>query len=354
MISHATGRRLLIVGFWVLFGAVSGLQIQISMLAHHHSWPRVITYQVLVWGLWIGFSFAIGRLVSAFPLAPPRPRTFLVHGVFALAFGIVHILLWVGWEFILVPFDLMNPTDFGRQFQSIALYQMPAELILYALVALAHHADAVVQHERASERRAAQLEASLAQARLTALELQTQPHSLFNTLNGIGALVRAGQNPQALSMIGGLSDLLRYALDRSGGPTVALEEEMGTVGRYLEIQRIRFADRLSVEVTPAPGTLRAAVPALLLQPLAENAVRHGISRSEAPGRITIRTSREGENLAIEIFNTGRLDAVRRNGIGLSTTAARLREMYGDRAHVELVEHDGGVRARVTLPYTEAP
>jgi LytS/YehU family sensor histidine kinase len=229
---------------------------------------------------------------------------------------------------------------------------MPLELLLYGLVALAIHAERAWRIQRERERRAAELEASLAQARLHALELQTQPHFLFNTLNGIGALVRAGQGPQALAMIGGLSELLRYALDRAGGGTVALEEEAHTLERYLEIQRLRFPDRLTIDVALAPDTLRAAMPALLLQPLAENAIRHGISRTEAPGRITVRSAREGDRLAIEITNTGRLDTARRNGIGLSTTSARLTQLYGDRARCELAEHAGVVRARVTLPFEE--
>ena len=345
-------RRWVIAGIWMLIAAMTSLQIQISMLSHHHSWARVVGYQLVVWSLWIAFTFAIGRLIRAVPLAPPRPLALLLHAIAALAFGFFHITLWVATEFVLVPYDAMNPTDFASRFQDVATFQMPLELLLYALVVLGHYAESFARQERERERKAAQLEASLAQARLLALELQTQPHFLFNTLNGIGALVRANQNPQALSMIGGLSDLLRYALDRGGGAMVALEEEMGTVGRYLEIQRIRFADRLSYEANAAPDTLKAAMPALLLQPLVENAVRHGISSTEAPGRIVVRSDRAGESLRIEVFNTGRLDPRRKNGIGLSTTAARLAELYGDHAHVELSEHDGGVMARVTLPFRE--
>jgi LytS/YehU family sensor histidine kinase len=246
----------------------------------------------------------------------------------------------------------MNPTDFRLRFAGMVIFVLPLELLLYGMVALAHYADEASRRARERERKAAQLEASLTKARLMALELQTQPHFLFNTLNGISALVRAGQNPQALSMIGGLSDLLRYALERSGGAAVALEEEARTVERYLGIQRIRFADRLAVELDLAPDTLRGAVPALLLQPLAENAVRHGIARVEAPGRIVLRSARRGDDLVIEIFNTGRLDAVRRDGIGMSTTQARLTELHGERGRLEIAEHEGGVLTRVTLPFQE--
>jgi two-component system, LytTR family, sensor kinase len=347
-------RARLIAGFWLLLGAISTLQIQISMLSHGHSWARVLAYQELVWGVWIAYTFAIVALVRRVPLVPARPGPVIVHAVVAIVLGVTHLVIWVAAEFVLVPYDVMNPTDFGRRFRSLTIFQLPLELLLYGLVVLAHRADEASRLQRERERRAAQLEASLAQARLQALELQTQPHFLFNTLNGIAALVRGRENDKALAMIDGLSELLRYALDRGGGAVVALEEEARTVARYLEIQRIRFADRLAVEVRVGPDTRRAAIPALLLQPLAENAVRHGTARSAGPGRIVIESARAGADLVITIDNTGTLDAERRSGIGLSTTAARLAELHGGRARVELAAHDGGVRARVVLPYAEVP
>src|SRR5262249_17430794 len=208
------------------------------------------------------------------------------------------------------------------------------------------------ERARERERTAAQLETSLAEARLHTLELQTQPHFLFNTLNGIAALVRAGEGAKALAMIGGLSDLLRYALAR-GGASVPLAEEARTVERYLEIQRLRFPDRLSFGVELSGDAAHAAVPALLLQPLVENAVRHGLAASDDPGRIAVRAERRGEALVIEIFNTGRLGAARKEGIGLRHTPERLARLYGDRASFEIGAHDGGVVARVVLPWSEA-
>jgi hypothetical protein len=352
MLSRAAQGRWLIVGFWVLFGAISGLQIQISMLSHHHSWPLVISYQVIVWSLWILYTLAIGRLVRRVPLAPPRPAAIALHLAVAVVFAVVHTALWVGVEFWLVPYDFMNPTDFGERYADVTICQLPLELLLYGLVALAVRVADTSARVRERERQAAQLETSLAEARLHALELQIQPHFLFNTLNGIAALVRGGQNAEAVGMIGGLSDLLRYALDRAGGPRVALAEERAMLERYLGIQRLRFPDRLAVEVDVPPEVERAAVPVLLLQPLAENAVRHGIAQSTAPGRLVVRARRDGETLVIEVWNTGRLDAVARRGIGLSTTAARLAQSYGERARLELVEEDGGVMARVILPWSE--
>jgi len=353
MIARAARRRLLIFTFWPLFGAFSGLLIQISMLSHHHSWLAVISYQVLVWSLWIPITLAIGALLREASLRRFTPAAVVLHAAAALVFGITHVAAWIAIELILVPYDFMNPTAFLPRFVHVGYYQVPIEMVLYGLVVLAYLVDEASARAREHERKAAQLETSLAEARLHALELQTQPHFLFNTLNGIAALVRAGQPREALTMIGGLSDLLRYALDRAGGGMVPLEEEAMTVRRYLEIQSLRFPDRLTYDVQVDPGAARAAVPALLLQPLVENAVRHGLSLSDAPGRIALQAERRGDRVAIEIFNTGRLDASRKNGIGLSNTMARLAQLHGEQASFELAEHDGGVMARVTLPWREA-
>ncbi len=124
------------------------------------------------------------------------------------------------------------------------------------------------------------------------------------------------------------------------------------LGRYLEIQRLRFEDRLTFEIDLAADTRRAAVPALLLQPLVENAIRHGIARADAPGRVSVRAFRHEGALRIEVFNTGRLDAEAAHGIGLSNTVARLEQLYGDPPRFELREEAGGVMARITLPWSE--
>jgi hypothetical protein len=344
---------LLLVGFWTLFGIIAGIQIQISMLSHHHSWPLVLAYQVLVWDLWVGFTLLIVALVRRVPLVPARPGPILFHVAVGLLVGTLHAALWVALVLLMKPYDFMNPTSFPSWFGDVAISQMPLELLLYGLVALAWYARRAFADARERAVRAAQLEQKLAEARLHALELQIQPHFLFNTLNGISALVRGGQKAEAIGMIAGLSDLLRYALDRAGGARVALDEEAAMLARYLEIQRLRFPDRLTSAIEVAPGAGRAAVPVLLLQPLAENAIRHGIAPSEAPGRVTLRAFREGDRLRVEMFNTGRLDPDGVQGIGLATTRARLEELYGAGQSLVLRQENGGVLASLTLPWSEA-
>jgi two-component system LytT family sensor kinase len=199
--------------------------------------------------------------------------------------------------------------------------------------------------------RAAQLEASLAGARLHALELQIQPHFLFNTLNAISSLIRTGKHDEAVVMIAGLSDLLRYSLEHSGEQSVSLDQESGMVERYLEIQRARFPDRLTWRIDIPPDVRRAAVPTLILQPLAENAIRHGIARSASAGVVRVRAFRENAHLRIEMFNSG---AVRdgKEGIGLRNTRERLHQLFGDAQHFELRSAEGGVVASLSIPWRE--
>ena len=350
---RSTRPFLLLAAFWVLFGIIAGIQIQVSMLSHHHSWARVLSYQVLVWGIWIPASLAVAALVRRWPLVPPRPGPIALHLAVATLFGVVHAVLWVGLVLWMKPYDFMNPTRFRGFFLDVTISQMPLEIVLYGLVALAVYTRAALAAARERELRAAQLETSLAEARLHALEVQIQPHFLFNTLNAIGALVRTGKNAEAVGMIGGLSDLLRYSLDRAGGTRVPLDEEAQVLARYLEIQRLRFPDRLTTSIDVAPEAARAAVPVLLLQPLAENAIRHGIAMSDAPGRVALKAFREGDSLRLEMFNTGRLDPSRENGIGLTITIARLAGLYGDRQRFVLRQEDGGVLASVTIPWSVA-
>jgi two-component system, LytTR family, sensor kinase len=343
---------LLAAGFWTIFAVICAVQVWMSMLTHGHSLVRIIVYQSVVWDAWIFIGFGVAYLARRLPLHPWRTRNTLVHLLVGCLIGLLHAAWWVACMLVIRPYDRMNPTDFAVPFLSLAFSQLPLELLLYGLVALAAHASGYYAQYREREVRTAQLETSLAEARLHALELQIQPHFLFNTLNAVSALVRTGQPGQAVGMIAGLSDLLRYALDRAGNQRVTVEEEAEMLRRYLEIQRLRFADRLTFEIDVAAEARRAAVPVLLLQPLAENAIRHGIAQSAGPGRVTVRAFRQDGALRIEMFNSGRLVLPVERGIGLSNTVARLEQLYGDQQRFELRGSPEGVLAEVTIPWSE--
>ncbi len=200
------------------------------------------------------------------------------------------------------------------------------------------------------------LETQLAQAQLQALKMQLHPHFLFNTLNAVSTLVRTNKNEAATDMIAGLSDLLRLTLESSGAQEVTLKQELEFLERYLEIEQIRFGDRLRVRMDIEPGTLHARVPNLLLQPLVENAIRHGIAPRAEAGLIEIRAVREDDILRLHVRDDGpglpEGDRVH-NGVGLSNTIARLERLYGSAQRVTLANaEDGGALITLELPFHE--
>jgi LytS/YehU family sensor histidine kinase len=208
-----------------------------------------------------------------------------------------------------------------------------------------------LKHEKL---RTAKLERDWVRARLQALRMQLNPHFLFNTLNAVVALVH--ERPHAAErMLVGLGELLRRALREGEAEQVTLEHEAEFVRKYLEMQRLRFADRLVFEIDIPPAIRRALVPGLLLQPLAENAVIHGVANDTDVVRISVRGRREGEKLVLEVHNTAAPQRVATSGsgIGLGATRERLRAMFGAQQDVELGTEAGEVVARVRIPFALA-
>jgi LytS/YehU family sensor histidine kinase len=235
--------------------------------------------------------------------------------------------------------------------------EYPNDLIWYAVfVGFVYLIDAYVE-SRDREVRTAQLEARLAQAQLQALRLQLQPHFLFNTLNTIASVLY--EDPRAADeMISRLSDLLRATLRAAGRQEVTLDEELRYLDLYVEIMRARFDDRLDVSLEVDPATREALVPQLLLQPLVENAIRHGAG-PDARAAIDVRARREGDGLVLTVRDRGpglgaaAAEAVGR-GVGLSNTVERLERLYGPGHGFSLRDADGGgLAATVTIPFRTA-
>ena len=333
--------------FWTLFGLVTGLQVWISMITHGHSVPRLVGYYILVWEAWTLISVAIFWLTRHLPLIPFNFRNLLVHAFAAVVFGVLHTTYWMMLTVTMRPYDRMTALPGDLPVAAILFSRLPLEVIFYLVVAAGAHASVYYS-------KAAQLEVSLMHARLHALELQIQPHFLFNTLNTISALVRAEQNKEAVTMIAGLSDLLRYMLDHAGHQLVTLDKESEMLRRYLEIQRMRFPDRLSFTIDVDSDVRRAAVPVFILQPLAENAIRHGIAQSSFAGHVDVRAGRENGNVRIEIFNSGTLVDSNGSGIGVRNTRERLEQLYGSRQRFDLRNDRGGVVTSITIPLQETP
>jgi LytS/YehU family sensor histidine kinase len=231
-------------------------------------------------------------------------------------------------------------------------YRLPRHLpILFVVFAMSH---ALFFYKRGQEREKQTLEltAGLAQARLDALKMQIQPHFLFNALNSIAALVHKDANA-ADEMIGALSEFLRCTLTSSARHEVPLLEELEFVRRYLAIELVRFGDRLQCTQDAPPETFGALVPMLILQPLVENAVRHGLSAVSGPARLTIRARRENGTLRLTVSDNGPGPGEKpEEGVGLANTRARLRELHGDAARVEIRTADG-FTVELTLPFRTA-
>ena len=361
-------RWLFIIGFWTFFGALNGSQLYIGIRAEGTSAPfrQVFAWQMLGWIPWALLTPAVLWLGRRFPLERPRlARSLAVHAAAFVVFYAIHSAIFAVANMLYSPF-YRPPYDFVEAFLGRLMSQLPIDLLIYGATLGTSYAVGYYARFREREVRATQLEARLAQAELQALKMQLHPHFLFNTLNGIAGLVRDKKNAAAVEMIAGLSDLLRYTLDGAGRQEVTLREELEFLELYLGIQQKRFPDRLRVEMSVEPTALEALVPNLILQPLVENAIRHGVSRRAAAGTVGVAAAREGGRLRVRVYDDGpglrpqtRVDSngveshegAASGGIGLSNTRARLRQLYGDAQSFEVFDREaGGVEASLSLPF----
>jgi two-component system, LytTR family, sensor kinase len=229
-------------------------------------------------------------------------------------------------------------------------------LLTWSLFYYGIHTWIEAENQRA---RALRAELSAHDARLLALRAQLEPHFLFNTLNAISTLIVEGKNASAVTMISRLSDFLRLTLENVEATEIPVAEELEFVKRYLEIEQTRFGDRLRVIIDAEPETMNALVPTLVLQPLVENAVKHGIFPREAGGSVGIAVARKNGMLELSVTDDGpglRCGAHVRHGVGLANTAARLQELYADSMSFRLDDlPSGGLAARIAIPFhTSAP
>ena len=234
---------------------------------------------------------------------------------------------------------------FGRNMIDMAYY--------WAVLAFGYSLE-IYQRYKNEEVKAAQLEARLIETELKALREQLRPHFLFNTMNTIAVLVREQRNDEAVNLIARLSSLLRMSLDNTRVQEVTLRQEMDFLERYLEIQKARFSDRLCVEIAIEPDAMEARIPNLLLQPLVENAIIHGIAPKSGPGRVEVRGRIEAGQLHLEVRDDGPGlgdGAMRaKEGIGLTNTRERLTKIYGSRGQLTLRSEPGhGVAVQIIMP-----
>lgn len=310
----------------------------------------IYTLAILMLGIfWLGRRFPIQRKNWL--------RRTSLHLLFSVCFSLLDLLIVAS---ILPRLGLLPAVfkDFSSTFGFLLVIDFHGAITAY-WVALAGQAG--LRYYREYQRReqealrlelqASELKAQLASAQLSALKMQLQPHFLFNTLNAITVLVRQGKADLAEEMLGRLSDLLRCVLEDVEAHEVTLRREFEYLRLYLSIQQVRFQDRLKIDISADPETLDAAVPQMALQPIVENAIRHGIGRLSIAGRIEITASLVDGNLVIKIEDDGpgfsQESSPSNTGIGLANTRARLNQLYGDSAQL-LTGNRGERGAAVTL------
>lgn len=336
--------------FWLLFGLVAGIQVWSSMITHGHNIALLLGFHLAVWFVWLAPTVLIVWLARRIPVSPPRALPCALHFLAATAIGLLHALYSLGLMLWLQPYDAMTASAADIDLAQALLTPLLLEWILYLLVLGAVLAFDYSRRSREQAIEAEGLRRSLVDARLHALELQIQPHFLFNTLNAIAGLVRVGRGEDAICMVAGLGDLLRYSLDHAGRQRVRLGEEVEMLTRYLEIHQARFPDRMSCTLAIAAPLLQAAVPILILQPLVENAVRHGVERLSGAHHIEVQAQRVDDRLQLRVRNRGVLVQPMVEGIGLRNTRERLRTLYGDAARFAIRQDGDHVIAEIDLPF----
>lgn len=340
--------------FWTLVGLAFASQFYLSstMLGRSVTWGQAIGYSLGDWYVWALLSIPVLWLARRYPPEGAHPlRTAAIHLAAALVCSLIYVLLrsLVGVAHSRL---LDEPVTFGEVFRPLLVKTYPFNLLVYGVIITISHALEYYRkyHERTVH--ALELEKHLTEARLQSLLRQLKPHFLFNTLNGIASLMHSDVHA-ADKMLVRLSELLRLTMLHPGQPLTKLREEIAFIEKYLEIERIRFRDRLTVEIKASPDSLELEVPSLILQPLVENAIRHGIELQARPGHITVEARREGANLALLVRDNGAglpPGGFSREGIGLANTRERLRELYGDRHRFELANAEGGgLEVRLILP-----
>ena len=337
-----------------LFSSLMAWRFTVSLGRGVTYWRTLVILNTSYWYLWALFTPAIIWLSQHFRFERQGLwRAVVVHLPSVILFSLTHILAMSGVQWWFARAD-------GRSFawwaeaQRSALLNFDWEMMTYwTIVGLSH---AVLYYRESKDRalRTSQLETRLVEAQLKTLQQQLHPHFLFNTLHAISALMHRDVEAADRTLMR-LSDLLRLTLENIGQQEIPLQAELDFLAKYLQIEQTRFADRLVVRWDIQPESLDTLVPNLILQPLVENAIKHGVAKKSGPGHIDISARREGDKLRMEVRDDGvglsedALTALQK-GIGVSTTRARLQHLFGADYRFEFHRQPEGLSVVVVLPW----
>jgi two-component system, LytTR family, sensor kinase len=347
----------------IIFMAATALALLSSLLAWRFTlslgyetnhWRTLVLLNTSYWYLWALFTPAIIWLSQHFRFERQGLwRAVLVHVPSVLLFSLGHIAAMTGvqWWFARAQGRLFS---WWSEAQSTALLNFDWEMMTYWTIVGLSHAILYYRESRDRALRASQLEMRLVEAQLKTLQQQLHPHFLFNTLHAISALMHRDVEAADRTLTR-LSDLLRLTLDTLGQQEIPLQGELDFLSKYLQIEQTRFADRLIVRFEVQSEALDTLVPNLILQPLVENAIKHGVAKKTGPGHIDITARREGDKLRMEVRDDGvglsedALTALQK-GIGVSTTRARLQHLFGADYRFEFHRQPSGLTVVIAIPW----
>jgi hypothetical protein len=325
----------------------------------HLPWLPLFATELVSWLPWALATPLVIHLARRYPIVRGMSvRTVCVHLV---AFAVLSALAetWsTALQMLFNPWNNRKWPTFIDTWTTTLTYQVLTFLIVYALVLTVTYVVDARESMARQMTETARLNEELSKAQLAALRRQMEPHFMYNTLNSIAGLVRDHRNDAAVSMIVGLSEFLRRSSEDSHRSQVALQEEVEYLQRYLDIQKVRFGERLQVSVDIPAELLRAQVPNLLLQPLVENAIKHGIAKRVAGGSVRVAGACHDGNLCLSVYNDGPSPPTdweaTPTGVGIANLRTRLRILHGGESGLQLRRaNPGGVEVVVTLPFTEA-
>ncbi len=351
-----------IFGVWTLFALFFASQFALQNQLSPSPLPfwRILMWQLVSGYIWFAISPLILFLANRFPFEEGKWKTSQpAHAVACVLVSLVQLALDA---FVVTRLGYPPGRQFANFFEAYKFFvfiNLHLSILIYMAVVGIKSAFNYYQKYREKQLRTSQLEARLAQSRLQVLKMQLHPHFLFNTLNAISELLH--RDPDAAEhMITDLSDLLRMSFENLEVQEIPLRQELEFLRKYLEIEQMRFQDRLTVEMHIAPDTLDASVPNMILQPLVENAIKHGISPKADGGRIDIDATRSNGHLILSVADDGvgmqqpSPHLTLRDGVGLSNTRRRLRHLYGEEHRFELdAPNDHGLKVNLEIPYKEA-
>ena len=357
-LSKSPRKWLWIWGLWtvvaIFFASQSSLQTQLS----ENPVPlwRILSWQITSCYVWLLLTPVILYLSGRFPFEKGSwKRAVPIH----LAASVVVACLQLAINAWILPnfgyLRRFQPKTYLETYRIFLLVNLHFAVFIYWAVVGIHQAARYYQKYRERELQTSQLEARLAQSRLQVLKMQLHPHFLFNTLNAISELVYKDRE-LAEQMLTNLSDLLRLSFEQLETQEVTLKQELDFLKKYLEIEQMRFQDRLAVEMNIAPETLEAKVPNMILQPLVENAIKHGLSPRSEGGSIDISASRSNGDLRLTVTDNGiglgKELSPAAEGVGISNTRRRLFHLYGEHQRFELrPAAPNGVRVELDIPFS---